>query len=143
MTSPATILRIVLALAIGVVPLLCCCPAAAAEGTEPDAAVEADAADHACCVADEEARHAATPDSDHHDCGCEGHLVAAQTPATPLDLHPPVEASATWLTLALLPRPLAAACLDLRDSVRPPDRSEAAAWPAAPTLRTLSVLLLT
>lgn len=154
-------IRLLLAAIFAVaLPLLCCCGAASAQEpavVEAHPATPAPRADdpHVCCetTGSESAKSAthhqpnpSQPLPDHHDsgdCDCDTHVRAMQDVKT--DLHQPVPAPANGacFVLAPLPLPLSAVLVDAVDVVPPPAASEAAALPAAPSLRTLSILLLT
>ena len=128
-------IRLLLVATFGLLPLLCCCGSVGAAQ-----AVEAEpvAAEHSCCATGE-GKPAETPE---HECDCGTYVAAmerqaevtpATLPASELPLLPPMP----------LPELIASAFADVDVIARPPTVSEAAAVPAAPTLRSLSVLLLT
>ena len=125
-------IRLLLVATFGLLPLLCCCGSAQAAEAEPVAAESS-----SCCAGEEKPDE--TPE---HECDCGTHVAAMErqaeaTPATlptsELPLLPPMP----------LPELIASAFADVDVTARPPTFAEAAAVPAAPTLRTLSVLLLT
>ena len=127
-------IRLLLVATFGLLPLLCCCGTV---GAVQAAEVEPVAAEHSCCSAEQ--KPAETPE---HECDCGTHVAAmerqaeatpATLPASELPLLPPMP----------LPELIASAFADVDVTARPPTFAEAAALPAAPTLRTLSVLLLT
>ena len=135
-------LRLVLAVAFGLLPALCCCPSAVAGQAEQT--VDAPADDHACCGSSDDQRAAQPAPADHdHECGCDAKVKAIPSHAKALDLHSPAELPPAWLVLAPLPTPLAGGLSDSEFGERRPLPFEADALPAAPTLRALSVLLLT
>ena len=122
-------IRLLLVATFGLLPLLCCCGSAQAVEADPVAA------ERSCCATEGE-KPAETPE---HDCDCETRTTAMerQTEATPA---PPPVGELPLLPPAPLPELIASAFADA--APRPPAPSEVAV-PAAPTLRTLSVLLLT
>lgn len=149
------ILRVLVALLVGLVPMLCCCGTAEAGEADVQAVAATpaeDASSHACCVSE-----GGSTDSDRdapvapahekpgdHECGCNAHLSAMKAAPAEAVVAPAVAAELPCLHLAPLPRALAA--LMPADPVGAAGEStalDAAALPSAPTLRTLSVLLLT
>lgn len=143
------ILRMLLALLIGLVPVLCCC--GEAEASVDDAAAdfaraEAGDAPHACCESRDDQR-SKTPASDlpnDRDCGCDATTGTMQNaPAeNAVVLTPPVELPC--FQLAPLARPLALILMaDPADDAVIQTTADVARLPAATTLRTLDVLLLT
>ena len=150
-----SILRVLVALLIGLVPMLCCC--GTAEAGEADvqavAAMPAeDAAAHACCASEDRSTESdrdapvapAHEKPGDHDCGCNAHLSAMKAAPAEAVVAPAVAAELPCLHLAPLPRALAALLpADPVGAAGEPSTLDAAALPPAPTLRTLGVLLLT
>jgi hypothetical protein len=136
------ILRLSLAVVIGFAPLLCCCGTAVADdvSTAEVAALEA----HACCGS-EDARPSEAPadqpdEPAPHECGCSEGEMMGPAPDEAL-----IEATASNVLPAWLAptyRPLLSIVIDDVHLEQPTALAGSAKWPAAPTLRTLSVLLL-
>ena len=155
MRSIDPILRVLVALLVGLVPMLCCC--GTAEAGEADvqavAAMPAeDASSHSCCASEggstKPERDApvapAHEEPGDHDCGCNAHLSAMKAAPAEAVVAPAVSAELPCLHLAPLPRALAALLpADHVGAAGERAALDAAALPPAPTLRTLSVLLLT
>lgn len=137
-----SILRLLLALAVGVVPMLCCCGSAAAEERAEVVTETVDDA-HACC-ASPDAEVPAVPASDRsHDCGCDGQFQAMPDGLAHAKAVLPLPAELPCLHRAPLSWPLTVVLTEQTDFASMSPASEPSALPAAPTLRTLSVLLLT
>jgi hypothetical protein len=141
MPSPSSILRVLLALTIGFVPMLCCCGTAAANEVAP-AQVEQS---HDCCAAASEGNTPTAPKPEQapdHECGCGSHMGAMQNGRGEAMVLP-ATVELPCFSLAPLPWPLDVIWTDSTADTAGARTSESAAIPAAPTLRTLSVLLLT
>ena len=142
-------IRLLLTVTFGLLPVLCCCgeAVATAERTAISAAAPETADPHACCEASPEGDPApaeAPGDPASHGCGCGTHLNVmpdARPDATAVAATTPADLPCCWL--APLPRPLATVLTDPAALTAPPPACDAAALPAAPTLRALGVLLLT
>ena len=136
--SHGSILCVLLAALVGFAPLLCCCGPARASVAE-EVAVHERAAPDGCCTSEE----VPLDDATGHDCDCDTHLNASATDDDAAVIASS-QAGGSHLVLRPLPLPLAA-----MGSVKPWQElrhwatSDLAALPAAPTLRSLDVLLLT
>ena len=129
-------IRLLLVATFGLLPLLCCCGTAKAE------VADAQPAEHSCCATGDETAGEPTPAPAEHDCDCDRHIEAMQRQAE----AEPAAATGGFVVLPPLPLPpaLASVLFDLVPAATPPPSVlDAAAVPAAPTLRALSVLLLT
>ena len=124
-------IRLLLVATFGLLPLLCCC------GSAQAAEAETVAAEHSCCSAEE--KPAETPE---HDCDCGTHVAAMERQAEVVPA-PPTAGGFPLLPPMPLPELIASAFVDFDVSALPPASLDATALPAAPTLRTLGVLLLT
>lgn len=141
MPSTPSILRVLLALTVGLAPMLCCCGTAGAGDVAPAQVEEA----HDCCTSADEGDTSTAPQTDQapdHECGCGSHIGAMQDGRGEAMVLP-ATVELPCFSLAPLPWPLGVVWTDSIADTAGPRIFEAAAIPAAPTLRTLSVLLLT
>ena len=140
MPSFAAILRTLLAVMFALLPLLCCCGSAEAAGAEAVRVTQTEA-DHGCCTSDADLDDPvpAMPEPGCADCG--SHLEMMSDARAETLSAAGIASELPCFQLLALPRLIAVVSMtDAPPAFAPAPPGEAA---PAPTLRALSVLLLT
>lgn len=130
MSPLSPILRVLLALTIGLVPMLCCCGTAVADEIAPAQIEEA----HSCCASTDEGVTPAAPKPDQapgHECECGSHVGAMQDGRSEA-IALPATVELPCFSLAPLPWPLGVVWTDSIADTAGPRIFEAAALPASP-----------